>query len=373
MKVFEEYPSERLFSLDCLRGLDMLLLTVLTPLICAADDAWKLPDWVMMHCRHDWGVLSLHDVIMPCFIFMCGAAVPFALGRRMDHGRPTAGFWRHVATRFALLYVLGSIVQCNLLSFDPMQIHVFYNTLQVIGVAYVMTALVMLIPSAAVRIAIPVASVLAMGLIVHLCGGGDYSQTGNFAYRFDRIFWGLFLPVRQHSLQENGCYCYLLPQLGCSALAMCGCECARVLRGTATPLRKSAALFALSAVLFLAAALSLVWVPVIKHIYSLSFTLYTCAWSVLALAVLYVMTDVWRMRRGLGLVILFGQNALAAYMLCALFKGGFAKAASRLTYGLPHLLDKPAGEFLTSAVATVLFVLTLVGWSVWKRYRKLPN
>ena len=28
--------------------------------------------------------------------FMCGAAVPFALGRRLVEGRPGPGYWRHV-------------------------------------------------------------------------------------------------------------------------------------------------------------------------------------------------------------------------------------------------------------------------------------
>ena len=40
MKVFDEYPSNRLFSLDCLRGIDMLLLTVLTPIVVGIDKSW---------------------------------------------------------------------------------------------------------------------------------------------------------------------------------------------------------------------------------------------------------------------------------------------------------------------------------------------
>ena len=35
--------KERLYSLDLLRGLDMMLLVVIGPLVKAANTAWKLP------------------------------------------------------------------------------------------------------------------------------------------------------------------------------------------------------------------------------------------------------------------------------------------------------------------------------------------
>ena len=370
MKIFNDYPSNRLFSLDPLRGLDMFLLVVLTPVVMSAHSAWGLPDAVTFHCKHIWGELSLHDVIMPCFIFMCGAAIPFSLARRLKDGKPTKDFWWHIAKRFALLYVLGSIVQCNLLTFDPMKIHVLYNTLQVIGIAYVTTALVMLIPSRAVQMAMPVAMAAAMGLIVHLCGDGDYTQTGNFAYRFDRIFWGLFLPAGQHSLQPNGYYCYLLPQLACNALTLCGYECALVLKGDRKPWAKAWILLGLAAVLLLAAKFVSFKVPVIKHIYSLSFSLYTCGWSVLALGVLYILTDIWKLRRGTALIIVFGQNALAAYMLRQMFSGGFAKSAEYFTRGVPFLFGEKVLPFANGLVAATLLTLALLAWSVWKRSGK---
>ena len=370
MKVFEDYPQNRLFSLDLLRGLDMFLLVVLTPVVMCAHTSWGLPEAVTFHCTHIWGEFSLHDMIMPCFIFMCGAAIPFSLARRLKDGKPTKDFWWHIAKRFALLYVLGSIVQCNLLSFDPMKIHVLYNTLQVIGIAYVTTALVMLIPSRAVQVAMPIAMAAAMGLIVHLCGHGDYSQTGNFAYRFDRIFWGLFLPANQHSLQPNGYYCYLLPQLACNALTMCGYECARLLKDGRKPWAKAGVLLALAAALFVSAWLVSFKVPVIKHIYSLSFSLYACAWCVLALDVLYVVTDIWRFRRGTALLVLFGQNALAAYMLRQMFGSAYYSAAGYFTRGVPFLFGEKALAFANGLVAAILLIVSLLGWSVWKRYRK---
>ena len=91
--------SERLFSLDVLRGLDMMLLTVVGPLVCAAQKGWNcFPDWFMRQFNHGWECFTLWDIIMPLFIFMCGAAMPLALERLLKKGG--GAFWRHVLARF---------------------------------------------------------------------------------------------------------------------------------------------------------------------------------------------------------------------------------------------------------------------------------
>lgn len=92
----ETHSESRLFSLDVLRGLDMILLTVVGPLVNSAQDGWEcLPGAFVMQFRHAcWSGFTLWDIIMPLFIFMCGAAIPYALGKRLEKGRGV--FWRHV-------------------------------------------------------------------------------------------------------------------------------------------------------------------------------------------------------------------------------------------------------------------------------------
>ena len=108
----------------------MVLLTVVGPLFSALDATWKLPKCVMGEFHHNWGGFTLWDLIMPLFIFMSGAAVPFALSRRMEGGRAGWPYWRHVASRFALLWVLGMVAQGRLLSMDPAVISPFDNSLR---------------------------------------------------------------------------------------------------------------------------------------------------------------------------------------------------------------------------------------------------
>ena len=175
--------SARLVSLDLLRGLDMLLLTVVGPFFTALNEAVGLPDAVMRQFHHAWGGFTLWDLIMPLFIFMCGAAVPFALGRRLENGRTDAKYWIHVAKRFALLWFLGMVAQGRLLTLDLSQISFFDNTLQTIACGYLVAAIALPVKSRKVRIALPMVLALAYAAFLHF--GGDYSQTGNAAAKFE--------------------------------------------------------------------------------------------------------------------------------------------------------------------------------------------
>ena len=175
--------KERLYSLDVLRGLDMILLVVVGRIIKAADQVWHFSPAFMGQFKHGWECFTLWDIIMPLFIFMCGAAVPFALERRLVDGRAGGAFWRHVLLRVAMLWVLGMVVQGNLLTLDPAMFNPYSNTLQAIAAGYFAAACVMLIRSKAVRIAAPVVFALLYTLL--LAFGGDYTEHGNFAFKTD--------------------------------------------------------------------------------------------------------------------------------------------------------------------------------------------
>ena len=91
---------ERLYSLDVLRGLDMVLLTIVGPIVTAIQTGWGcFPEWFVGQFHHGWECFALWDIIMPLFIFACGAAVPFALEPRL--GTCRSRFWTHVILRLS--------------------------------------------------------------------------------------------------------------------------------------------------------------------------------------------------------------------------------------------------------------------------------
>ena len=358
----ETKPTERLFCLDLLRGLDMFYLAcvsaVLVPLLKALGAG---PAWSHFFVMHDWYGFTLYDLIMPLFIFMCGAAVPFALGRRLDgQGRPGPGYWRHVLSRFVLLWGLGMLVQGNLATLDIHKVGLYSNTLQTIAIGYVAAAAVYPLKSRMVKIAIPVALCVAYALIVHF--GGDYTKDGNVSQRFDLAVWGAILPTDNAAVARirSGGYSWLLPSLMFPVIALAGSFSTEILRAKIGAWRRAAVLSGLgSGVLVLGLVLEFMGVCCVKHIFTVSFTLQAIGWSILSLAFLYVLTDIWMFRRGMGLLILFGQYALTAYLCKSVFGAACSAVAKRMFSGLNGYFDSEWAA-VASAVEFGLVVIAVV-------------
>ena len=350
--------KKRLLSLDVLRGLDMLLLTVVGPLFWATNKAWPMPEAVQFQFKHAWGGFTLWDIIMPLFIFACGAAIPYALSKRLDEdGWATTAFWKHVFGRFALLWFCGMLVQGNLATLDPLKISPYNNTLQAIAAGYLITAFVMLVPVRALRVAVPFILAGAYGALMHFLG--DYTKGGNIAHSVEQTVLTAILPAKSAALNTHG-YTWFLTTLMFGAMALCGAQCAEILRGKMSNGKKAAALFVLGGVLLGAGWALTLAVPCIKHIYTVSFSCLAMGWCVLALAVLYVVTDCLGARRGWWLVTLYGQCALTAYMATHFFRPALDACTKTLTKGFPRYIDKPYLPLAEAIVTVIILTLVLV-------------
>ena len=200
----KRYPEERLFSLDLLRGLDMMFLTVAALLLWEVNAVWGLPECVRFQLTHPWEGFTCWDIIMPMFIFMCGAAIPFSLERRIEKngGKAGAAYWKHVLGRFVLLWALGMLVQGHLASLDALEIRPYNNTLQSIASGYLIVACAVLIPSMKTRIAVPVVCFAVYGFLLHFLG--DYSMTGNFAGKVEHSVVAAIVPAGSKAIREVG-------------------------------------------------------------------------------------------------------------------------------------------------------------------------
>ena len=361
---YSDYPESRLFSLDMLRGLDMLLLTVAGPLLQAAQKSWKCfsPEF-MGQLRHNWSGFTLWDIIMPMFIFMCGAAIPFALGRRLEAGK--GEFWRHVLARVALLWFLGGLVQGYWASLNPQTFTPFSNTLQSIAVGYLAAACIMTLRSKALQIALPIAAAAAYTAILALCG--DYSEYGNAAFKVDNAILSAILPATNSFVARPSHYTWFLTSLMFVVMTMCGYHATGILRGSWSKRGKALALFAYAVALFAVGGVSSVWVPVIKPIFTLSFTALAMGWCVLALALLYVACDIFMLRRGTALVLLFGQCALTAYFVSHFFGSALSAVATAVTPAAKVHLSGETAAFLAAVVKAVALVGVMIAWRRLRR------
>ena len=368
-----DYPANRLFALDLLRGIDMFYLAVVSAAVAPLCAAFGLsPAWKTFLVTHPWEGFTLYDLIMPLFIFMCGAAVPFGLGRRLgSDGRPGPGYWRHVLSRVLLLWVLGLLAQGGLETFDIHTIGFFNNTLQTIAVGYAAAAVVFPVRKAAVRVAVPLALLVGYGLLIHF--GGDYTKDGNLSQRFDLAFWGALLPadnVMLARIRQNG-YSWILPSAMYATMTLAGCYASELLVSKRLAAGRKAALLAGAGALSLGLGWLLVFCGVksVKHIFTVSFTLQAIGWSALALAACYVVADIWKLRRGTGLLLLFGQFALAAYLCEAIFRKACYVVGERLFAGLIQAPPKPWPSVLSAVSYGLVVIAALVIWRGFKLAR----
>lgn len=353
---------ERLFSLDVLRGLDMILLVVIGPLIMAADNAWHFSPAFMAQFHHGWEGFTLWDIIMPLFIFMCGAAVPLALTRRLKEG--VGVFWRHVLGRVVLLWFLGLLVQGDLVSLNPRTFMPFSNTLQSIAVGYLAAAAVMCVPSRLFGVVVTV--LLPIVYSACLAFGGDYTVSGNFAFKVDQWLYRIIFPADHEQLVHPYQYTWYLTSLMFAFMTLCGYQATLVLQTALTKRQKALSLFAYAAALLLVGFAVSPWIPVIKPIFTLSFTALAMGWCVLGLAILYVVNDVLLMRRGWGFVLFFGQCALTAYFVSHFFAPVLRSFSTLVLKGvLPHLGE----ECRPLAIRVVSIMGVICVMYVWREFK----
>ena len=356
--------KRRLLSLDMLRGADMFLLTVVGPFVWALDKSFGLPKGVLAQFDHAWGGFSLWDIIMPLFIFMSGAAVPFAMKGRLDDGHARWRYWRHVLSRFALLWVFGMVAQGRLLTLDANLISHFDNPLQTIAFGYLACAIVYRIPSRTVRFAIPAALALVYTLILAFLG--DYSKTGNAAMLFENWFVPFTVPANSRVLEladPGYTWWATIPMFAAMGLSgMCATE---ILRDeNLAPSRRATRLAVVGAALLAVGWALVPVIPPIKHIYTLSFTAQAMGWSMLAPAALYALFDIRfagsaAAGRAMSLLVLFGRTSLLAYMCIEVFGSVFNAFGKMFAPGFVHLFGEWAGPLSTWLASTLLLVAVL--------------
>ena len=109
------------------------------------------------------------------------------------------------------------------------------------------------------------------------------------------------------------------------------------------------------------------WIPPIRYIYTISFAFETLGLSTLLLCALYVLSDIYALRRGTWLLILFGQCSLVAWMATSFFGEALTAAAQRFVCGMPVLIGTNKYQLIFVAFAKVPILIWIL-W-MWRRLR----
>lgn len=357
-------PQGRLMSVDALRGFDMFWIiggwAIFRGLHTAVDH--PATAWLNVQLSHvKWEGFRAWDLIMPLFLFVVGVVMPFSLGKRTQRGDSRAQVYRHVISRTVILFVLGMIAQGNLLDLDLSTLHIFSNTLQAIAAGYLISAVILLNLRLAGQMMATAVLLLLFWLLMVVVpvpghGAGVLTPEGNLAIYLDRTILGPFIDGTEPP------YTWILSSMTFPCTVMLGAMAGHLLRSQRSRGVKVLLLLLAGLGCLLLGVVWDRWFPIIKHVWTSSFVLYSAGWCYLLLAVFYLVIDVLGLKKWAFGFIVIGMNAIAVYMVTRVFDfrrigdifvGGLAKWT-----GDAHELVRAVAGF------TVLWLI------LWWMYRK---
>ena len=357
--------NKRLLSLDVLRGLDLFLLVALQPVLVAVLsqlDCGVLNDTLLHQLDHaEWEGMRVWDMVMPLFLFMSGVTMPYSLPKyRTRNG--DLKVWMRVLKRFALLFLLGMLVQGNVLALNPDRVYIYSNTLQAIAVGYLLTVPMTLYMKPRLQIMTIAALLVVYSIPMHL--HGDWSAQGNWAAVVDKAVLGRF---RDGSAAADGTvqfatwydYTWLW-----SSLTFCCTVALGSLAGYMTKAgnndRKATAckLATVGTALLVTGLLCGFAQPIIKRIWSASFTLYSAGWCYLLLALFYWWIDVKGHTKRWNWLLYFGYNAITAYLFAEVMN--FNSLSESLLHGTKQYVGEWYPALLTLSKSVFIFLILKV-------------
>jgi len=93
--------SNRIQSIDIMRGLTLVLMLFVNDLYMPGVPAW------LGHMKADFDGMGLADWVFPGFLFMVGMAIPYSIGNRIAKGESTYSNVRHIVIRSVSLLIIG--------------------------------------------------------------------------------------------------------------------------------------------------------------------------------------------------------------------------------------------------------------------------
>ena len=357
--------KERLASLDILRGMDLFLLLVAGPVIHTFLRINTSPVWdgVRTQVSHvSWEGFVLWDIIMPLFMFMSGATIPFSMAKYREGEKPGKAFYFKLLKRFCLLFFLGWIVQGNLLRLDFRLFHPFANTLQAIAVGYVFAALAFVHLGKKGSWIFGTVCFLAYLLAFAVIGKMNLDPQSNVAMLVDKAVLGchrdgvIWNSDGSWAWNEGYQYTWILSSLNFIVTVMLGCYAGSMLKDKSLrPSRRGLYLVGTGAALVMLGIALGSWFPIIKKIWSSSMTLYSGGICCIALAVVYLIVDVWGKSKGLNWLKYFGMNSIAAYCIGEVVN--FSSVSKSLLFGLERFTGDYYSLVITVADVTILFLI----------------
>jgi len=391
MAALQPNAPARILSIDAFRGFVMFLMLAEAMRLPTVERAF--PDsrfWaiVAFNTEHvPWQGCSLHDLIQPAFSFLVGAAMAFSLAARLTRGQAFPRMLVHAVWRSVALVLLGIFLRSLGRSTTYWT---FEDTLTQIGLGY---TFLFLLAFASLRLQIAAFVVLLTGYWLmfvlyplpppdfnypavgvaadwpHLYTGflAHFNKNANVSWAFDTWFLNLFPRLEPFRFNRGGWSTLsFIPTL---ATMLLGLWCGEWLRTTRTATEKLKGLV-IAGIALTIAGLLLQWlhiVPIVKRIWTSSYTLYSGGLVILMLAGFYALTELKGWRRWAFPLLVIGANSIAVYVMSwtmeDFVRGALLRHVGHRAFAV---LGQPFEPVLQGAAILLVFWLVLL-WMFRRR------
>jgi predicted acyltransferase len=299
----EQSATARLVSLDAFRGLTILGMLLVNNV--ALDTATPRN---LTHAPWNQGV-NFADMVFPWFLFIVGVAIPYAVASARRKGISTRRQYLKALGRCVTLVLIGCLIDSSIVKRPVFDLGV----LQLIGLAYFFAA-VLYAASAPIRLVVATALLLSHWALLRFvsvpgAGAGVFSESQNVVRYINDVY------LRSYHLQG------LVSVIPTSALVIIGSTLGDLLRSAKhPPIRKSFFLVAAGVAMGLVGWIWNLDLPFNKPVWTPSYILFTAGWASFLLGALHLTIDVKGWRKWAFPLVIFGMNAIVAYVLPILVK-----------------------------------------------------
>jgi predicted acyltransferase len=315
--------SERLMSLDALRGFDMFWIIGGGAIFeaFAKFTNWPTLNWLAGQLEHKyWEGFNFEDLIFPMFLFIAGVSIPFSITARIQLGQSKTQIYKHAFKRLILLIVLGFLLANGGIQSLDFENYRYTHVLMRIGIGCFFATLIFLNTKIRGQIVWTASLLLGYWALLKLIpvpgyGAGVLTPEGNFAGYIDRLllpgkFFQWYFPG---ILDPEG----LLGHISGVAMGLLGVLTGQFLMKEYKNINslKKALYIGAAGILFL--GIGVVWdiaLPIIKKIWTSSFVVFATGWSLILLSLFYLIIDVWKLKKWSFFFVVIGSNSILIYI-----------------------------------------------------------
>jgi predicted acyltransferase len=362
------FPTQRLMSIDALRGMDMFFIAGMEEVFEALSKMFPMSPSLNDRLQHaPWAGFHSYDLIFPLFAFIIGTSLVFSLSKSIaTDGKGVTT--RKLLKRSFILFILGVLYYEGI--GGGLQHVRILGVLQRLALCYCGAGLSFVwlaqpnqsdqrkvgrgVLTAPFRLIALTASLLvgywAMLTFIPVpgFGAGDFTECHNLTNWLDKMY----LPLRKWDGDHDpeG----LLSTFPAIASSLLGVLAGLLLKdASTTPARKVRLLVVWGCAGVLAGVLWHLQFPIIKKIWTSSFVLFTAGLSSLLLALFYFVIDIKNRRGWCRPFVWIGMNSITIYLIVRFVK--LEEIAKGFTGGEIHSsLEKirlGLGDLLTALLA----------------------